>query len=111
MDDNFSSIVGAVEEGRVMFDNIKKLLAYTMPHSFPEVWPIIVNFCFGWPVGITALQVIIFIISFNFKIFFYFKYLTYINKKIKKTKIITFRFWQLILAQKYYLVCHYQKKK
>jgi len=29
-----------------------------MPHSFPEVWPIIINFCFGMPVGITALQVI-----------------------------------------------------
>lgn len=49
-----------MQEGRVMYDNIKKLLAYTMPHSFPEVWPIIINFCFGWPVGITALQVNIF---------------------------------------------------
>uniref|UniRef100_A0A915DYZ5 Cation-transporting P-type ATPase N-terminal domain-containing protein n=1 Tax=Ditylenchus dipsaci TaxID=166011 RepID=A0A915DYZ5_9BILA len=58
MDDNFSSIVRAVQEGRVMYDNIKKLLAYTMPHSFPEVWPIIINFCFGWPVGITALQIL-----------------------------------------------------
>jgi sodium/potassium-transporting ATPase subunit alpha len=48
--------VKAVEEGRTMFENIKKLLAYTMPHSFPEVWPIIINFCFGMPVGITALQ-------------------------------------------------------
>ena len=57
MDDNFSSIVRAVKEGRVMYENIKKLLAYTMPHSFPEVWPIIINFCFGFPQGITALQV------------------------------------------------------
>ena len=57
MDDNFSSIVQAVEEGRTMYENIKKLLAYTMPHSFPEVYPVVVNFCFGWPAGITALQV------------------------------------------------------
>jgi sodium/potassium-transporting ATPase subunit alpha len=35
-----------------------KLLAYTMPHSFPEVWPIIINFCFGFPQGITALQIL-----------------------------------------------------
>lgn len=35
MDDNFSSIVGAVQEGRVMYENIKKLLGYTMPHNFP----------------------------------------------------------------------------
>ncbi|KAI1707298.1 e1-E2 ATPase domain-containing protein [Ditylenchus destructor] len=58
MDDNFSSIVLGVEEGRLMYDNIKKLLGYTMPHSFPEVWPIIINFCFGFPVGITALQIL-----------------------------------------------------
>uniref|UniRef100_A0A1I8AYZ5 Cation_ATPase_N domain-containing protein n=1 Tax=Meloidogyne hapla TaxID=6305 RepID=A0A1I8AYZ5_MELHA len=57
-DDNFSSIVQAVKEGRAMYENIKKLLAYTMPHSFPEVWPIIINFCFGMPVGITALQIL-----------------------------------------------------
>ncbi|KAL3081830.1 hypothetical protein niasHS_012772 [Heterodera schachtii] len=58
VDDNFSSIFHAVEEGRVMFENIKKLLAYTMPHSFPEVWPVIINFCFGFPPGITALQIL-----------------------------------------------------
>ncbi|KAF7632326.1 Cation_ATPase_N domain-containing protein [Meloidogyne graminicola] len=58
IDDNFSSIVQAVKEGRTMYENIKKLLAYTMPHSFPEVWPIIINFCFGMPVGITALQIL-----------------------------------------------------
>ncbi|KAI3420118.1 hypothetical protein GPALN_003443 [Globodera pallida] len=58
VDDNFSSIVRAVEEGRVMYENIKKLLAYTMPHSFPEVWPVIINFCFGFPAGITALQIL-----------------------------------------------------
>ncbi|CAK5081638.1 unnamed protein product [Meloidogyne enterolobii] len=58
IDDNFSSIVQAVKEGRAMYENIKKLLAYTMPHSFPEVWPIIINFCFGMPVGITALQIL-----------------------------------------------------
>jgi sodium/potassium-transporting ATPase subunit alpha len=37
MDDNFASIVRGVEEGRLMFDNIKKLLVYTMPHCFPQV--------------------------------------------------------------------------
>ena len=57
MDDNFSSIVRAVKEGRVMYDNIKKLLACTMLHSFPEVWPIVLNFCFGMPSAITPLQV------------------------------------------------------
>lgn len=56
-DDNFASIVKAVEEGRLMYDNLKKLLGYTMCHTWPEVWSIVVNFCFGMPVGLTALQV------------------------------------------------------
>uniref|UniRef100_A0AC34F342 Cation-transporting P-type ATPase N-terminal domain-containing protein n=1 Tax=Panagrolaimus sp. ES5 TaxID=591445 RepID=A0AC34F342_9BILA len=58
MDDNFASIVGAVCEGRLMFDNIKKLLAYVAIHSTPEIWPIVINFCFGFPLGITSLQVL-----------------------------------------------------
>lgn len=57
MDDNFSSIVKGVEEGRLMYENLKKLLGYTMPHTFAEAWPVILSFCFGFPMGITALQV------------------------------------------------------
>lgn len=57
MDDNFSSIVKGVEEGRLMYENLKKLLGYTMPHTFAEAWPVILNFCFGFPMGITAIQV------------------------------------------------------
>jgi sodium/potassium-transporting ATPase subunit alpha len=57
MDDNFASIVRGVLEGRMIFDNIKKLLAYVMLHSFPELWPIIINFCFGMPLGMTTLQI------------------------------------------------------
>uniref|UniRef100_A0AC34FT94 Uncharacterized protein n=1 Tax=Panagrolaimus sp. ES5 TaxID=591445 RepID=A0AC34FT94_9BILA len=36
MNDNFASIVDAVREGRLMFDNLKKLLGYTQIHSYPE---------------------------------------------------------------------------
>jgi len=57
MDDNFASIVKGVEEGRLMFDNIKKLLVYTMPHCFPQVWSIVLYYCFGMPLGLSALQV------------------------------------------------------
>ena len=57
MDDNFASIVKGVEEGRLMFDNIKKLLVYTMPHCFPQVWSIVLYYCFGMPIGLSALQV------------------------------------------------------
>ncbi|KAH7695126.1 Protein CATP-2, partial [Aphelenchoides avenae] len=58
MDDNFSSIVKGVEEGRLMYENLKKLLGYTMPHTFAEAWPVILNFCFGFPMGITAIQIL-----------------------------------------------------
>ena len=56
MDDNFASIVKGVQEGRIMFENIKKLLAYIAVHCVPELWGIVINFCFGFPLGITSLQ-------------------------------------------------------
>lgn len=58
MDDNFASIVKGVQEGRLMFDNIKKLLAYVAIHCTPEIWPIVINFCFGFPLGLTSLQIL-----------------------------------------------------
>uniref|UniRef100_A0A914Y2K7 Uncharacterized protein n=1 Tax=Panagrolaimus superbus TaxID=310955 RepID=A0A914Y2K7_9BILA len=43
-DDNFASIVKGIEEGRLMFDNLRLSLAYTLAHLWPEVCPIILNF-------------------------------------------------------------------
>ncbi|KAH7704171.1 P-type ATPase [Aphelenchoides avenae] len=57
MDDNFASIVCGVYEGRTIYDNIKKLLAYTLFRSFPELLGTFVSFCLGMPIGITMLQV------------------------------------------------------
>jgi len=57
-DDNFSSIVGAVEEGRLMFDNIKKLMMYVLSHAFPQVWGILIHFCMGMPPGITTMIIL-----------------------------------------------------
>merc|ERR1719420_1644587 len=39
MDDNFSSIVYGVEEGRLIFDNLKKSIAYTLTSNIPEILP------------------------------------------------------------------------
>jgi hypothetical protein len=39
MDDQFSSIVMAIEEGRIIYDNLKKSIAYTLAHALPELWP------------------------------------------------------------------------
>ena len=38
-DDNFASIVAAVEEGRVVYDNIRKFITYIFAHAIPEVVP------------------------------------------------------------------------
>ncbi len=38
VDDNFSSIVGAVEEGRIVYDNIRKFILYTMTSNSGEIW-------------------------------------------------------------------------
>jgi sodium/potassium-transporting ATPase subunit alpha len=37
MDDNFVTIVNAVEEGRLIFDNLKKSIAYALSAKLPEV--------------------------------------------------------------------------
>jgi sodium/potassium-transporting ATPase subunit alpha len=58
MDDNFASIVDAIEEGRLIFDNIKKTIAYTMAHIFPEVVSAVLNLLAGLPAGLTAMQVL-----------------------------------------------------
>ncbi|XP_044577497.1 sodium/potassium-transporting ATPase subunit alpha isoform X1 [Cotesia glomerata] len=39
LDDNFASIVTGVEEGRLIFDNLKKSIAYTLTSNIPEISP------------------------------------------------------------------------
>lgn len=47
LDDNFASIVGAIEMGRLAFDNLRKTIAYTLSHAMPEVIPIYLDLAFG----------------------------------------------------------------
>lgn len=58
MDDNFASIVAGIEEGRIIFDNIKKTIAYTMAHIFPEVASALIALLVGLPAGLTPMQVL-----------------------------------------------------
>lgn len=41
LDDNFSSIVNGIEEGRRMYDNLKKTICYTLGANPPEIFPVI----------------------------------------------------------------------
>lgn len=45
MDDNFVTIVQAVEEGRLIFDNLKKSIAYALSAKLPEVTKLSQNDC------------------------------------------------------------------
>jgi sodium/potassium-transporting ATPase subunit alpha len=49
LDDDFSSIVKGVEEGRLIFDNIKKSIAYTLTSNIPELTPFLVNVLLNIP--------------------------------------------------------------
>lgn len=42
LDDNFASIVIGIKEGRLLFDNLKKSIGYTLAHLTPEVLPVLI---------------------------------------------------------------------
>jgi len=58
VDDNFASIVAAIEEGRAVFDNIKKFITYIFAHLVPEAIPFIFYVVFKLPVPITVMQIL-----------------------------------------------------
>ena len=43
LDDNFATIVGAVEEGRIVYDNIRKFVKYTMTSNAGEIWVMVLG--------------------------------------------------------------------
>jgi Ca2+-transporting ATPase len=57
-DDNFASIVGAVEEGRVIFDNIKKYLMYLLSSNIGEIGLMAAATLTGLPLPLTAVQLL-----------------------------------------------------
>ncbi len=58
LDDNFASIVNAVEEGRTIFENIKKFITYIFAHGTPEAVPYILFALFKIPVPLTVMQIL-----------------------------------------------------
>ena len=56
--DNFSIIESAIEEGRVIIDNIRKIITYLLSDSFTEVVLISVSLFFGWPLPVLAAQIL-----------------------------------------------------
>jgi Ca2+-transporting ATPase len=57
-DDNFASLVAAVEEGRAIFDNIKKYLVYLLSCNVAEILVLTGAFFLGLPLPLIALQIL-----------------------------------------------------
>ena len=59
-DDSFASIVAAVEEGRVVYDNIRKFVTYIFAHATPEVVPFLIYALSGGtiPLPLTVMQIL-----------------------------------------------------
>lgn len=57
-DDNFVTIVKAVEEGRLIFDNLKKCIAYGLSAKIPEVLPFLCFVVLGLPLPLSTVLVL-----------------------------------------------------
>jgi sodium/potassium-transporting ATPase subunit alpha len=58
LDDNFATIVNAVEEGRAIFENIKKFIIYIFAHLTPEAVPYILFVLLRIPLPLTVMQIL-----------------------------------------------------
>lgn len=57
-DDNFSSIVSAIKEGRTVYENIRKAILFILPTDGGEALIILAAILFGWTLPITPLQIL-----------------------------------------------------
>lgn len=57
--DNFELIVRGVEEGRAVYDNLRKFMTYIFASNVPEVLPFLLTALFKLPLAITVLQILI----------------------------------------------------
>ena len=58
LDDNFASIVSAIEEGRAVFGNIRKFMSYILTSNIPELVPYLAFALFSIPLPLTIIQIL-----------------------------------------------------
>ena len=58
MDDDFSTIVAAVEEGRVLYGNIRRFVGYVLTSNVPEILPYVAFVLFGIPLPLPVLLIL-----------------------------------------------------
>lgn len=58
LDDNFASIVTGIEEGRLVFDNLKKSITYSLTSNVPQLLPFIAFIMLSIPLPIGAIAIL-----------------------------------------------------
>ena len=58
LDDNFASIVSAIQEGRSIFDNIRRFIHFVLSHNIGEVLAMFVATLIGWPLPLLPIQIL-----------------------------------------------------
>ena len=58
LDDNFATIVGAIREGRIIYDNIRKFLRYLLACNLGEIVAMAVAAIYGMPVPLVPIQIL-----------------------------------------------------
>jgi len=57
-DDNFATIVHAIEEGRIVYDNLKKVILHILPTNAAEALVLVIATVFGFLLPITPVQIL-----------------------------------------------------
>lgn len=57
-DDNFATIVSAIEQGRMIYSNILRFIHYLFSCNFSEILTVFVAIIIGWPLPLAALQIL-----------------------------------------------------
>ncbi|CAF3706388.1 unnamed protein product [Rotaria sp. Silwood1] len=58
LDDNFSSIITGIEQGRIIFDNLKKSICYTLSSKIPELAPFLFYMIFQIPLPLGTIAIL-----------------------------------------------------
>jgi sodium/potassium-transporting ATPase subunit alpha len=59
VDDNFASTVNGIEEGRLIFQNLKKSIQYTVSHTMPQVWANLLNVAVPLPLMMSNILILL----------------------------------------------------
>ncbi len=58
LDSSFSTIIAAIEQGRVIYENIRRILIYLIADDFSELFLFFVAMLFGWPLPLLPIQIL-----------------------------------------------------